>query len=282
MKQDIEYPLVSVVIRTCQRPYVLQKALDSVRRQTYPNIETIIVEDGDCMAEPMLRQKYMDLRYVYQSTGKHIGRSAAGNRGMELAKGKYINFLDDDDGFLPTHIEMLVKEIEQHKEKAVYAVAEERQIVSCTMDRKRRIGKRFVRYRQPFNRLLLYTQNYIPIQCMLFERSLFEKLGGLDERLEVFEDWDLWVRYSTITDFRYIDHVTSYYLVSCSRKKKKHRALEFRNGSEQIYKKFQKYQVGFNVLQINKEMLYILRQYKENRAVRYIRLFIRVVFWGER
>lgn len=282
MKQS-SYPLVSVIVRTCQRPQILRRALESIRRQTYPNIETVIVEDGASAAEEMLRKEYQNFRYIYESTGIPVGRSAAGNWGLKLSKGKYINFLDDDDGFLPEHIERLVKEIEQHKEKAVYAAAQERQILPYrTAGNKTRIRRCFVRYRQPFYRLLLYTENYIPIQSILFARSLYEDLGGLDESLEVFEDWDLWVRYSTVTDFRYIDRVTSYYVVPYSRRKKKERAGSFKDGCGQLYDNFQKYQAQFTVSEINKEMLYIIRQYKEHQVVRYLRMFVRIVLLGER
>lgn len=53
-----------------------------------------------------------------------------------------------------------------------------------------------IRYKQPFNRLLLYTFNYIPIQSIMFQKSLYEEYGGFDEKLDNLEDWDLWVRYS--------------------------------------------------------------------------------------
>ena len=40
-----------------------------------------------------------------------------------------------------------------------------------------------IRYKQPFNRLLLYTFNYIPIQSIMFQKSLYEEYGGFDEKI---------------------------------------------------------------------------------------------------
>lgn len=291
-----EEPLVSVLIRTCGRPQVLKRALESIRGQTYPNLEVVIVEDGMPTAQKMLQTDYADFPFpcLYEATGKHVGRSRAGNRAMQLSSGKYLNFLDDDDGLLPDHVECLVRALSTRTEQAAYSVAQERQ-VTCRNGRKscavkackkagerQRVRKQFVRYRQKFNRLLLYTDNYIPIQSILFERSLFERFGGFDEELGAFEDWDLWVRYSLCTDFVYVDRVTSYYYVPYARKKKKERAVAFHENKMKLDRKFQKYKMQIAVSDIHKEMLYVLRHYKEKKLIRYLRLFFRVVLLGER
>lgn len=278
-----EQPLVSVLVRTCNRPQVLRTALESIRRQTYPRIELIIIEDGTNAAEAMLQEAYADLPYTYEATGEKKGRCYAGNRAMQLASGKYLNFLDDDDAFLPHHIETLVRLIEGDAKRAVYAIAEERQILLNREDYAASVvKKRMVRYRQPFNRMLLYTMNYIPIQSILFERSLFEALGGFDERLDTLEDWDLWVRYSTVTDFTFLDQITSYYHTPYERGKKKKRAAGLKDYMLPLHQKFQTYQVSMSVEQVNREMEYVIREYKNKGLMRYIRLFFRVVFLGER
>lgn len=282
-KKNAKYPLVSILIRTCCRPNILRRALESVRTQTYPNIEVIIIEDGKNMADSMLKAEYADMRYVYRATGVHVGRSEAGNLAMSLAQGKYLNFLDDDDAFLPEHVWILVRAIRGRHQKAVYSVAQERQIrMQSNIGKPIKVKKKYIRFRQEFNRLLLYTENYIPIQSMMFERSLFEKAGGFDVTLEALEDWDLWVRYSTETDFIFVDKVTSYYHVPWGRKIKKERALEMKNYLCMVHKKFQNYHIDVSVDQVNKEMLYVLRKYKERKIVQYIRLLVRVLLLGER
>ena len=120
----MEIPLVSVLIRTHQRPDVLKTALDSVRKQTYPNIQVVIIEDGINTAEKLLKEKYADLNYVYEATGKKIGRCGAGNRALELAKGEYCNFLDDDDAFFDNHIQLLIDAVLKTNSMVAYAVAE--------------------------------------------------------------------------------------------------------------------------------------------------------------
>lgn len=274
------YPLVSVLVRTCGRPQVLKRALDSIREQTYPAIEVIIVEDGTNAAEKMLQKEYRDLNYIYEASGEHIGRSKAGNRAMQLASGTYLNFLDDDDGLLPGHIACLVSALNGRKEKAAYSVAQERQAAAKTGIPQ--VKRRYIRYRQPFHRLLLCTWNYIPIQSILFEKSLFDAYGGMDEAIGMMEDWDLWVRYCAVTDFIFVDQVTSYYHVPYSRKLGRKRRADLRKDMEKLDKKFQSYQLSMTAAQVHQQMQYVMREYKNKGLARYIRMFFRMFVLGER
>lgn len=93
--------LVSVIIPTMNRLVQTQKAVESILKQTYQNIEIIVVDDSkeDC-------SKYFNqpkVTYIWNHNPK--GSPAARNIGIEKAKGDYIAFLDDDDEWLPTKIE---------------------------------------------------------------------------------------------------------------------------------------------------------------------------------
>lgn len=276
-------PLVSIIVRTCQRPEILRTALDSIRKQTYPNIQAIIVEDGANAAENLLKTEYSDLNYIYEATGNKVGRCRAGNRAMELAMGEYFNFLDDDDILMPEHVECLINVLVGKECLAAYSVAEERQIIVKSREPYvYKLKRTTIRFHQEFNRMLLYTFNYIPIQCIMFHRSLFETMGGLDETLDNLEDWDLWVRYSTKTNYIYVDKVTSGYYVPYKNEHKKERSSEMRNYLVPLREKFKTYKVEVDVGSINKEMNYVIREYKNRGLVRYLRMFFRAVFYGER
>lgn len=275
--------LVSVIIRTCNRPDVLKQALDSVRRQSYENIEIIVVEDGANLSEEIIKKYFSDLDIKYFSTGRKVGRTKAGNYGMGKAAGKYINFLDDDDIFMEDHIETLVNVLEHSQCKAAYSVAEECQIAVRGVNPYRTIEKRkLIRFNQPFNRTLLYHINYFPIQSVMFRRELYEEMGGFDEELDVLEDWDLWVRYSLLTDFVYVDKVTSQYRVIFQRSKKVDRDRKFHDALKDLNRKFEKYDIKVNVSQVNKDMDYIVKRYKTGRLKRYLRLAVDFLVYGER
>lgn len=276
-------PLVSIIIRTCQRPDVLKNALESVRNQTYKNIQVVVVEDGENKSEKLLKDKFSDINYVYLATRQKVGRSKAGNIALELADGDYLNFLDDDDILLPEHVDKLVNTLMDDRNMAAYSNAEEIQInVISYVPYKYVVKRKLLRYHQPFNRLLLYTLNYIPIQSIMFQKQLFLELGGLDEELDALEDWDLWVRYSTKTDFTYVDEKTSCYFTPYKRKKKKKRGENLNRYNEAAYAKFNSYTLNMNVGEINSDMRYIMNEYKEKAYIRYLKIMVRRILWGER
>lgn len=210
-----KFPLVSILIRTCQRPNVLRETLLSLRNQTYPNIEIIIVEDGIAFSKNMIETEFSDLNINYQPTIQKVGRCEAGNLAMKLARGKYFNFLDDDDVMFADHVEVLVNTLEKNPGfKAAYSFAFETpiKIFSENPYKYQELYHNLI-YRQSFNRLILLHHNYFPIQTVMFSRSFYDKFGGFDPELEVLEDWDLWLRYALHEEFIMVEKVTSMYRV---------------------------------------------------------------------
>lgn len=96
-------PLVSAIIPTYNRAHIICEAVDSVLAQTYPHIEVIIVDDGSKDDTLARLQQYGDrIRVVSQA---NAGPAAARNRGIVLARGDLIAFLDSDDIWMPSKIE---------------------------------------------------------------------------------------------------------------------------------------------------------------------------------
>lgn len=207
-----ETPKVSIIVRTCGRPSVLRETLKSLRNQTYSNLEIVVVEDGKECAGEMIRKEFSDLNIIYFATGEKAGRSKAGNLAMKKATGKYLNFLDDDDLFYADHVEVLVSNLVKGNNKAAYTFAFETPIEVLSKDPYKYSIKNYLgTHKQEFDKIMLCHHNYIPIQAIMFEKSLFDQYGGLDETLDALEDWDLWVRYSMYTDFTCIPKTTSIY-----------------------------------------------------------------------
>ncbi|WP_175820405.1 glycosyltransferase [Burkholderia sp. BCC0419] len=214
-------PLVSIIVRTHRRPALLREALISLSHQTYPRIEVVVIEDGPADSRDMIDNEFanrLDVRY--HATGVPVGRSSAGNLGLSIARGEWVGFLDDDDQFYADHVETLMQVARDGTSRAVYGASHEvpTEFVTLTAESVTyREGPISLKYRE-YSRLALWQENLVPIQAVLFHRSLYDEFGGFDEDLDQLEDWVLWVRYSCATDFTSVLRVTSRYRVPMSSK----------------------------------------------------------------
>jgi len=97
--------LVSAVIPTHNRADLLARAIRSVQRQTYPQLEIIVVDDAsqDNTREIVGSINDRRIRYIFHDSNR--GGSAARNTGIKAATGEYIAFLDDDDEWVENKIE---------------------------------------------------------------------------------------------------------------------------------------------------------------------------------
>jgi hypothetical protein len=132
-----------------------------------------------------------------------------------LASGEWFNFLDDDDLFFADHVEVLVQSALKEKVRGVYALAWETATrVLDDSPLKYMETHHHIRHRQPFCRITLWHHNYMPIQSVLFHRSLYEKWGGFEEDMDQLEDWNLWTRYTLKDDFFLVEKCTSKYRIT--------------------------------------------------------------------
>ena len=275
--------LVSIIVRTCGKPDVLKNALLSIRSQTYPNIEVIIVEDGENISEHFLKSDFSDLNYVYHATGKRLGRTRAGNIGLSLATGVYLNFLDEDDILLENHVKLLVDTITDCSAQAAYAIAEEHQIkVKSLQPYSFQVKRKLVRYSYPFNRLLLCYMNLFPIQSVLFSRTLYEQYGGFDENLDVLEDWDLWLRYALHTDFVHTPTISSIYYTPYRSRRKFLREKKLQQAEEHVREKHRSYTLTLNAKQIEEDMGYILNVFNKKGLFFYLKKIQNYLLYHDR
>jgi len=107
-------PLVSVVMPTYNRGKTLPRAIGSVLKQTYNNWELIIVDDKntDNTKEVIDRYGKKDKRIKYVLNERNKGISGARNSGLDVAKGDYVAFLDDDDEWFKNHLKESIKILE--------------------------------------------------------------------------------------------------------------------------------------------------------------------------
>ena len=112
-------PLVSVIIPLYNQKQYIGRAIKSVLRQTYSPIEIIVVNDGSTDNPHEILISYLDkIRIITQS---NKGLAAARNAGFNIAKGKYIQFLDADDTILKNKIETQTNILENNNDLGLTA-----------------------------------------------------------------------------------------------------------------------------------------------------------------
>ncbi len=200
-------PMVSVIVPTFNRPDRLREALESVLAQTYQDFEIIVVNDGTSDIRPVLDALHAGGRITSITHDRNRGLAAARNSGLRAAKGKYVAYLDDDDRYLPDHLETLVTFLEHSESKAAYTDAWR---VHETLQQGRYAEQaRDLPYSHDFNPANLLISNFFPVLCVMHERACLDDVGLFDESLFAHEDWDLWIRMATKYPFAHIRRTTA-------------------------------------------------------------------------
>lgn len=108
--------LFSIIIPTFNRPILLIRAINSVINQTFKSFEIIVVNDGSTSNYDEAEKKILEHPEILYIKQVNSGRSIARNVGIEKANGQFICFLDDDDYYLPNHLEVLYNEVSNQKQ----------------------------------------------------------------------------------------------------------------------------------------------------------------------
>ncbi len=200
-------PLVSVIVRTKNRPEFLAEALASIVAQHYRPIEVVVVNDGgidiSTVVETSLGQAGHGLSTQIVIHEQSLGRSRAANAGLDTARGDRLIFLDDDDWFEPEHIGSLVA---ASRERPGFLAAYAGVCYAPSPG-----GPCLHVFNQDYDPIYLMMENTLPIHAVLFDRRLLELGCRMTESLEVFEDWDFWLQCAEHTDFLHLDQISAGY-----------------------------------------------------------------------
>ncbi|MDO4838187.1 MAG: glycosyltransferase [Clostridia bacterium] len=176
-------PMVSVVMPCYNDGRYIQESVASVKAQTYPEIELIIIDDGSddshTIATLDALAKEDGIRVLHAS---HVGPSAARNAAIQEARGKYILPLDADDTINTTYIEKAVKILEGHRDTGV---------VYCEADL---FGAQSGKWDLPAYSFESMLFDNIVFVTALFSKADWEKVGGFNENMKAgMEDYDFWL-----------------------------------------------------------------------------------------
>lgn len=178
-----EDKMVSVIMPCFNDGQYIKESIASVRSQTYPYIELIIIDDGstDLYTKSVLDEleKTGECKLLY---GNHNGPSAARNLGIKSANGKYILPLDSDDIIDKTYVEKAVRVIEENPTRGV---------VYCYADL---FGEQTGRWDLPDYSFKQMLRDNIVFITALFYKKDWERVGGFNENMSCgMEDYDFWI-----------------------------------------------------------------------------------------
>ena len=177
--------LISIYIPTHNRSVMLQRALSSVLNQSYTNIEILVVDDGSKDNTKVVMEEYVSKydNIVYFRHDVPRGACVARNLAISNAKGKYITGLDDDDEFLPNHLEVLINSFEDKYSFVASSLIED--TGNHKIKRKLDCGvitlDDLLHYNKVGNQVFTLTDRLLSI-------------GAFDESFPAFQDYDTWVR----------------------------------------------------------------------------------------
>ena len=188
--------LVSVVLPTYNRAHTLNRAIDSVIKQTYNNWELIIVDNNSTDDTESLINNYNHQKIKFYRINNNGIIAKSRNFGIKKAKGDYIAFLDSDDWWYLKKLEIVMRYFDQAD------------FVYHDLDIYTKTGKRFILYsrwrklKKPVFNNLMVKGSGIGNLTVVVKKSIIDKVGCLSEEnsLIAIEDLDLWIKISLITD----------------------------------------------------------------------------------
>ncbi len=187
-------PLVSVIIPTYNRAYILPKAIESVLNQTYPNLELIIIDDASTDETEELVKTFLKNSHIpilYKKLPFRKGPSHARNIGISLARGELIAFLDSDDWFLSQKIERQVNFLKENPEFNAVQVDE-----LWFKQGKRIFPKRIHRKAEGYFFHRAVKLCVVSMSAVMLKKDVFYRVGFFDETFPVCEDYEFWLRFA--------------------------------------------------------------------------------------
>lgn len=201
--KDFTKPLVSVITPMYNRENTIQRAVESVLTQTYPNIELIIVDDGSTDMSVKAIEKYLNQQVRLIALPHNYGANKARNVGMKAAKGDYIAFQDSDDEWLPDKLAIQIDYMKSKGYKALF----------CSHILYLRNGKvqqvpseskmQEIKHEGISN--ILRKGNVISTQTLVIEKEIIQSVGLFDEMMPRLQDYEYVIRIVRKYDIGFIE-----------------------------------------------------------------------------
>ncbi len=227
--------MISIIMPTYNRLDYICASIDSVLNQTYANLELIVVDDGSTDATRSGLEKYEEdprFRYYYQC---NQGQSKARNKGINEARGEFIAFLDSDDIWVLDKLEKQIVEAEKYPDCDIF-------YGDCIIidANGAEISRKNMKKHSGYITRHLLKDNFVSMGTTLTRKHCFDELGGLSEKVQVADDYELWLRLSSKYKFYYSpQYYTKYRVMENQISSNKDR--RFKSNEKVLFQFFKKY-----------------------------------------
>jgi glycosyltransferase involved in cell wall biosynthesis len=215
MIEQVHEPKVSVCIPVYNGARFIASAIESVLKQDYDDYELIIVDDCSTDNSSEICSKYLKERSSihYHKNEKNLGITRNWNTCVSLARGKYVLILHQDDQILEGALKSQSEVMEKYPEVGV--VFGNTNVVYLPGEKKiLRPGwdTSFIISGRDFGQYMLTHLNIIYCPSVMIRKSYIIEFGPFDERFEIFEDYEMWLRLALgNTHFAYLSRPTALY-----------------------------------------------------------------------
>ena len=191
---------ISVVTPSYNQGKFLEGTILSVLNQSYPHFEYIIMDGGSTDNSVEIIKKYSD-KLTYWQSKPDGGQSAAINEGFRHATGDILCWLNSDDQFAAETLNTVSKYFLGHHDCQWLSG------ISQIKDQRGKLLETIIPKKLNFKSLAAWYNNIIYQPATFWRKELWENVGGLNERLNCSMDFDLWLKFSKITEGHRIEKI---------------------------------------------------------------------------
>lgn len=201
--------LVSIIIPTFNMAKFLGKAISSALNQSYFDVEIIVIDNCSTDATEELVKEFKDERLRYVKNDKNLGATANFNKGISLATGEFIKFLEADDILADNCIEILIEEFDLDKEIGMICTG--RYYIDSDDNKNGEYVRKKIKYSvKPYSRsrFLIKGNEFGTPSDVILRKSSLSLLDNDYFRTDYepyLNDWDFWYRISLVVNVKFLN-----------------------------------------------------------------------------
>lgn len=225
-------PLITVIMPVYNGERYLEKAVQSVLAQSYPNFELILVDDCSGDQSAQIIEKYLsDPRVVYLRNAKNAGVASSRNRALERAKGEFITFHDQDDLWLPNKLLLQMDALRQHPDVGLLHTRYARiDTEGELLPEYRSLGEQAfgndgaeIHVRDVFEEI--FISNDIQPLTSIIPKKVLDEVGWFNPDLPGVDDYELWLRIAQRYPIGHLQTITGFWRIHGAQQSKQGYAM---------------------------------------------------------